>query len=113
MGLGFSTRACKNVEKWRLTHIIIFSSSLCCVLVTVSLFASLSVQSSVQREGKARQDVKVEIKMTNLDLQNLHFFDIIKMFDSQNIVDQAFPLVVLVFVLIFKTLSVFEKGELY
>ena len=82
------------------------------VLVTVSLVASLSVQSSVQHEGKARQDVKVEIKMTNLDLPNLYFLDIIKMFDSQNIVDQAVPLVVLVFVLIFKTLSAFEKGEI-
>ena len=82
------------------------------VLVKVSLVASLSVQSSVQREGKARQDVKVEIKMTNLDLPNLYFLDIIKIFDSQNIVDQAVPLVVLVFVLIFKTLSAFEKGEI-
>ena len=49
--------------------------------------------------------------MTNLDLSNLYFSDIIKMFESQNIIDQAVPLIVMIIVLIFQTLNVFEKGE--
>ena len=51
--------------------------------------------------------------MTNLDLSNLYFSDIIKMFESQNIIDQAVPLIVMIIVLIFQTLNVFEKGELF
>ena len=51
--------------------------------------------------------------MTNLDLSNLYFSDIIKMFESQNIIDQAVPLIVMIIVLLFQRLNVFEKGELF
>ena len=48
-----------------------------------------------------------------MDLSNLYFLDIIKMFESQNIIDQAVPLIVMMIVLIFQRLNVFETGELF